>query len=516
MNSSRVFITGAVIVAGIASNSVLAEQFPRPINAATAPVQAWAQPDAHAFEAPVYGEGQYPAPRYPALPKTITLEHLMPVARALVRRPDIGYRYYPGYDVKPDERVLIVANRDYDPLVIDALRLAIQEVGAKADVLTGNDETPGKKDPKWKPDGSLEVDWFAFPGVAVNQPFGGIKPREQLALALAGNYDLVLSGTGGGWPNFPADKMRWVYLPWMWPDQFFENANNMPPELLKFIDTASWAQVKQAVKLHATDPEGTDLSWTSSPEQWNRTERKYGTLNMGHQLIAIEGAKATGVIAGTWNDTGPFPYLRLTLQDGRMVKMEGGGAYAEKWRAIKEKYKDLTWPGKPGPGLFTYLEEVAISSNPRNVVPLEAVDYARGHAQDRTRSGIIHFGIGAGSGEMLPQWVEKGGTPVTNFFRANPDVPGGHFHVHNYFITLEITDKDGKTSKVIDKGRLTVLDDPAVRREAAKYGDPDKLLREQWIPAIPGINVPGDYMHDYAQDPGVYLRRYIDTHWMPH
>jgi len=27
-----------------------------------------------------------------------------------------------------------------------------------------------------------------------------------------------------------------------------------------------------------------------------------------------------------------------------------------------------------------------------------------------------------------------------------------------------------------------VLDDPEVRRAAAKYGDPDELLREDWIP----------------------------------
>ena len=32
------------------------------------------------------------------------------------------------------------------------------------------------------------------------------------------------------------------------------------------------------------------------------------------------------------------------------------------------------------------------------------------------------------------------------------------------------------------RGHLTVLDDPEVRRVAAKYGDPDELLREDWIP----------------------------------
>ena len=32
--------------------------------------------------------------------------------------------------------------------------------------------------------------------------------------------------------------------------------------------------------------------------------------------------------------------------------------------------------------------------------------------------------------------------------------------------------------RLIDDGRLTVLDDPDVRKVAAKYGDPDKLLQQ--------------------------------------
>ncbi len=39
---------------------------------------------------------------------------------------------------------------------------------------------------------------------------------------------------------------------------------------------------------------------------------------------------------------------------------------------------------------------------------------------------------------------------------------------------------DGK--KLVDRGHLTVRDDPEVRRVAVKYGNPDELLREDWIP----------------------------------
>jgi hypothetical protein len=50
-----------------------------------------------------------------------------------------------------------------------------------------------------------------------------------------------------------------------------------------------------------------------------------------------------------------------------------------------------------------------------------------------------------------------------------------------YHVNFEV---DGE--KLVDRGRLTVLDDPEVRRVAAKYGDPDELLREDWIPEFDG------------------------------
>jgi hypothetical protein len=46
-----------------------------------------------------------------------------------------------------------------------------------------------------------------------------------------------------------------------------------------------------------------------------------------------------------------------------------------------------------------------------------------------------------------------------------------------YFVSCEV---DG--TKLVENGRLKILDDPEVRRLAAKYGNPDELLREDWIP----------------------------------
>jgi hypothetical protein len=113
---------------------------------------------------------------------------------------------------------------------------------------------------------------------------------------------------------------------------------------------------------------------------------------------------------------------------------------------------------------------------------------------DRLRSGIIHVGFGTRIMSPSEDWARVRG------------VPFGHMHVHLCFPTYELTSKAGKKFTIINHGRLTSLDDPDVVRLAAKYGNPKDLLREDWIPRIPGITAPGDYMRDYARDPASYIK----------
>ena len=80
------------------------------------------------------------------------------------------------------------------------------------------------------------------------------------------------------------------------------------------------------------------------------------------------------------------------------------------------------------------------------------------------------------------------------------------------FPTLEGTTITGETLRIIDKGHLTALDDQEVRLLAGKYGDPDEMLREAWVPSIPGINTPGDYMKDYGQDPISWIKKEAEEH----
>ena len=60
---------------------------------------------------------------------------------------------------------------------------------------------------------------------------------------------------------------------------------------------------------------------------------------------------------------------------------------------------------------------------------------------------------------------------------------------------------------MIDKGHLTALDDPEVRKAPEKYGDPDEVLKEEWIPGIPGINLEGQY-EDFGKDPFAWIKEH--------
>ncbi len=35
-----------------------------------------------------------------------------------------------------------------------------------------------------------------------------------------------------------------------------------------------------------------------------------------------------------------------------------------------------------------------------------------------------------------------------------------------------------------------------------------RILRQLWVPAIPGINYPGDYQRDFGSDPLTWLRKW--------
>ncbi len=305
--------------------------------------------------------------------------------------------------------------------------------------------------------------------------------------------------------------------------------SSFPADVWQLIEKKTIAMVSPDVdKVEVNDPEGTHVTWDVTEEMAKRWT--HGIYWRGHLLMYPDSAtgqygqdfenypknfedwiprsptaKANGVIAGTNGSGGFWPHMEIHLKDGRITEVKGGGRYGDVIREFQHypHVNDATYPNYDTPG-YWHLWEVAVGTNPkyfRNPTDF----YGGGTAgiycltYERYRSGAFHWGLG----NELGHDPGSLGTPKKwQKFAEDLNLPNGHdFHIQNYFITYKVHLRtSGKWVTIVDRGHLTALDDPEVRALAAKYGDPDKLLAEDWIPEIPGINAPGRY-EEYARDP---------------
>ncbi len=312
---------------------------------------------------------------------------------------------------------------------------------------------------------------------------------------------------------------------------------SFPAQVFHFIEEKSIESIADVDKVHVTDPEGTDVSWDVSEElarrwaknvywrnhllmypdtatgQYGYSMKDYPALNkewMPREPIAL----IHGVIAGTNGSGGFWPRMEVHFKNGYLTKVKGGGVNGDIFREFL-KYPhidDLTYPFYNHPG-FWHLWELALGTHPkyfRNPSDF----YESGNAgiycltYERYRTGVFHWGFGnelanePGSYGPPPRWLE---------FAAEHNLPNGHnFHMHNYFVTYKVHLRNNdKWVTLVDRGHLTSLDDPGVRALASRYGDPDRILSEDWIPEIPGINAPGRY-EDYARNPWTYARAQME------
>jgi hypothetical protein len=466
-----------------------------------------------ATEKPLTNDPQaYPAPRYPAVPNITTVDQLLPYVRRIVERP-MPYTgdQRPGYGIKGGEKVLFVTDSDVDPLVIEAfLRVLRDEKKCKVDIF----QEQGKR-ALYRTEDLMKLLVRSKPAAWM---LGG--PEWTQEVAKREGYDKVIGQTF--WANNNC-TLKYFSFSMDWPtrEQLATSIVLYPEEIIEAADRVSWEILRQTREVRITDPEGTDVRFTWFDEYWQIMDGNHGGYMQGetegfgtHRYvhgalkdpvisghlagyptgIVLPKSDVTGVVAGTSDHLGPFPHIKVHLKNNKITKIEGGGEFGELWREFVEKNKDVKYPHYPGPGIDWFLE-AAIGTHPKVIRPFNVFESATVRPTfiaERDRSGIMHIGIG----QMLDMvWALK------------RELPFYHFHVHLYFPTYTCKLKDGREVKLIDKGRLTALDDLRVRQVAAKYGNPDELLREDWIPALPGINAEGDYSKDYAVDPETYMKK---------
>ncbi|MCS6805226.1 MAG: hypothetical protein RMM98_01660 [Acidobacteriota bacterium] len=462
--------------------------------------------------APALPALDYPAPRYQKIPDITTVEQLLPYVRHVVQRP-MPYTgdQRPGYGLKGGEKVLFVTDSDVDPLVFQAfMRVLRDEMHCQVDVL----QFQGQRR-MYRTEELMRYIVNTKPGPWI---LGG--PAWVEDIATKGGYDKVIGQTF--WANNNCTRKSYSFsMDWPTREQLASPAVMYPEEIIEMVDRVTWEILRKTARVRITDPEGTDVSFTWFDEYWQIMDGNFpgylqpptegfgthhyhhGALNdpiisghiAGYPLgIVLPKSDLSGVVAGTSDHLGPYPHLKIYLKNNKVTKIEGGGEFGDLWRQFIERNKNVKFPHYPQPGI-DYFVEAAIGTHPKVIRPFNVFESATARPTfiaERDRSGIIHIGIG----QMLDLvWALK------------RELPFYHFHVHLYFPTYTCYLKDGREVNIIDKGRLTALDDPRVRQVAAKYGNPDELLREDWIPAIPGINTTGDYWKDYANDPESYMKQ---------
>lgn len=430
------------------------------------------------------------------IPKIVDLNELLPYARFIrdepeVRRTAAGFI---GYGMtRPGDRVLFAVDSHYEPLVVEAMLHALREKGARVDLITVEAETDREFDDL----DEIKTIMRRRPWWEEPRRWEGIPWIEELALK--NRYDLLIHGKGGGIPDTPH---RYEAFPWLTSEHFASKATVFPRDVHTLINTKTWNlfwEKGRGGKVQLTDPEGTELTWTLWEEYFDGSRRGYTEVPwwghlMGHAPTPIiKKEDATGIVSGTTcHFARPFPQIKVTLQDGRVEEVEGGGKYGDAWRGLLEETKNIQYPCFPRTGLF-WLWETAIGTNPKILRPSNIRYLSSGGFEwERRRSGIIHVGLGTRWRGPEEKWAGEN------------SILYGHLHVHLLFPTMDVTTKKGETIRVIDRGRLSVLDDPEVRRLAARCGDPDEILKEDWTPKIPGISAPGSH-EEYARDPAVWI-----------
>ena len=498
------------------------------------------------FEADA-GQESYPAPRFPSYlrpPKSVT--DLMPSARAATQqtagRTPLGL-------AKPGQKVLIMVPSRQDTMVIQAILAAFKERGVEAHSVFEHEvrgvprEQALAEKLQTGEDGWTEI-CFRAPDVCRFLPEQlksknvrvALLAREKLKDYLDNHpYDVVFAGLGGRtqWKTAMRDHGNKLYGNWIYTNHYdlLSRVPSFPSDVWRLLEERTIEPLAWTEEARVTDPEGTNIGWKVSEllaQQWAKGSYQQGHLYMypfqatgrfpysvlkypdteKEYIPAAVPEGANGVIAGTTGHFGYFPQIKVYIKDSYIEKVEAGGKYGDVIRALLNvpALRDTQYPYLPRPG-YWFLWEAGLGTNPKFFRPvpdlLGSLDMP--NLPERNADGVIHWGFGAE--------VQHDPSGKWEKFGKENKVPWEHsFHIHNLLPTYRVKIRGaGQWLTVIDKGKLAALDSFEVRALASRYGDPKELLKEDWVPDIPGINVPGDYQKDFAKEPWKYVKRQLEA-----
>jgi hypothetical protein len=556
---------------------------------------------------------KYPAPRWPSyFKRPQSVDELMPAARALVRNQS-GLQGKGMGILAAGDKVLIVAADEADPMVIEAVKRALEERKitpyfkytyemrgvTKEEAAADRAKRTGGQDIKeaglyqasaWIsgqfPNPSQPASWlkqkdpqtFAalFPGRSAETVLAtkDQRPAGEAAPGPGPSADADTGQTNSGSGNGGDYKKRFAvgdaikdfltqhpdvrgvfwgkggstglrrqlypmqdkFLGTFIQDNVYDLQSQMstyPGDVWQLAEEQLLEPLVYVDRVEITDPEGTNLHADITDEmaqRWAAGAYQRGHLYMfpnqatgrfGYSFVNYPAfqakwlprepiAKIEGVLAGTQGHGGFFPRWEVYFKDGFISDVKGGGAEGA---ALKEFLQypglnNLTFPYHTQPG-YWYLYEIAFGSHPKSFRHPGVMAETGNTSPERVRSGVIHWGLG------IRLWHDPDAPTESKKWREfteEHNVAFDHgWHTQTYFTTYRVRLRNAnKWVNILEKGHMTSLDNPEVRALASRYGDPNYLLTEDWIPEVPGINAPGDYMKDYAPNPGDYAFKVME------
>ena len=383
--------------------------------------------------------------------------------------------------IKPREEVLIICDTTSDRDVTEAYKIAAEIVGGHVSVLTLKSAVAGASSDQITSDGLYGL----WPKIAFHAMIAA-----DVCVNLTAFTDLHgMFGTGASFYGLESPMEIWDKYKTRMLSVVITNKEGLasdwatyPESLLHYLGQKSHQHINKALDdkldqavVRVTDPQGTDISFEglkvcTDSDLFLSDEKVFYTF--GTEMVGIlpyePEPNAEGVIVSTSIHTGWVPEMKVTVKEGRGVHIEGGGDAGILWARDWEKGKNASSKGRhtifgehKGPGI-NWFEELMYGVHPKAFrigykYRWEGSDAFAAWVGGTRRSGVLHFGFGGGKDE----WYR-------------------HRDLEIFFPTMTINKET-----IIENGRLKILDDPEVREEAAKYGDPDYLLTEKWIPEMP-------------------------------
>ncbi len=310
-----------------------------------------------------------------------------------------------------------------------------------------------------------------------------------------------------------------------------------PSDVWRMIEGKMIEPMSYTDRVEVTDPEGSAFFFELTPEEasiWSQGSYLQGHIFMipsqssgiypfsfieypvqeNKWLPTVQVTTANGIIASSNSHASNHPRMEIHFTDGYVKKIKGGGLYGDGFRLWLSypNINDVTWPFQKNPG-FWWLFEAGTGTNPKYFKhPGEML--IGSNLSERNAGGVIHWSFGAEVKNGPEEDKEKSArSPKALEFGKDNNLPIGHaMHNHILLPTYQMRLRDsGNWVTAIEHGQIMASRDPEVRAIASRYGDPDEILKRDWIPELPGITSPGNYNDDYASDPGTHWIRWANS-----